>query len=83
MNRTLAELIREHSSTGAILQDAGQGSATLKGRFADAADLQAYMGETLRPIPAHWSDDGLCCHHSSEWIVEGTGENPYRVRVLF
>ena len=81
--QTLGTLIREYTATGCIMEDAGQGSATSNGRWVDAEDIQGYLDVTLRPIPAHVGAGGIVCHFASDWIVEGTGDNPYRIRFYF
>lgn len=31
----------------------------------------------------HISEDGSECLYASDWIVDGDGDNPYRVRIYF
>jgi len=81
--QTLGSLMREYTATGCILQDAGQGSASSNGRWVDAKDVEGYLDVTLHPISAHAVAGGLVCHFASDWIVEGSGDNPYRVRFYF
>ena len=89
----LKDLIEEYGATGFVLQDAGNGSATDNGRFVNVDDgssddsdaLLAEYGdvELVELAEEHISDDNVKCQYGSEWIIEGTGDNPYRVRIFF
>lgn len=89
----LKNLIEEYGATGFVLQDAGNGSATDNGRFVNVDDgspddsgalLAEYGDVELEELAEeHTSDDNVKCQYASEWIVEGQGDNPYRVRIFF
>lgn len=84
---TLAELVEEYGANAFVLADAGNGCGYGEdGQLAmyDEAAADEY-GETemLELSEPHMSDDGQECTYASEWIEQGEGDNPYRVRLFF
>jgi hypothetical protein len=85
--RTLDALINEFGSNAFVIADAGNGSGFGEKGVATEYDDDAaasYGAVVLAPLAApHTSDDGHECAYASEWIAQGTGDNPYRVRIYF
>jgi len=83
----LVDLIAEYHAPGFVLADFGNGSSSgCKGQFVDLTpELLAQYGSTpMMQLPApHMSADGVECNWESEIIVQGEGQNPYRVKLYF
>lgn len=83
---TLSQLIAEYDADGFVYCDAGNGAAYGEGgQFVrlDITDPQ-YADVVLTALDEpNTSDDGVECNYASDWIVSGTGDNPYRYRVMF
>ena len=84
---TLSELIDEFSANAFILADAGNGcSYGEKGRAVDYDEAcgMEYAETAMSKLDTpHISDDGFVCAYASDWIIQGNGDNPYRVRLYF
>ena len=84
---TLAELVEEYGANVFVLADAGNGCGYGEaGRMVDFDEACAdeYGDTEMTKLDApHTSDDGSECLYASDWIVQGEGDNPYRVRIYF
>lgn len=83
---TLAKLVSEYSANAFVLADAGNGCGFGDGRLVDYDDESAYEYGDVEMIELdapHISDEGQECTFASEWIEQGEGDNPYRVRLFF
>ncbi len=90
MTTTLSQLVSEYDANAFVLADEGNGCAHGEAGRAvrcdndDGALLAQYGDIEMVPLDApHISIDGLECSYASEWMIVGSGDNPYRVRVLF
>lgn len=84
---TLSALVEEYGANAFVLADAGNGSSYgEKGRLVNYDKLcrKVYGNTAMHKLKApHMSDDGSECEYASDWIIQGDGDNPYRVRIYF
>lgn len=83
----LKELVKKYGGTAIVITDAGNGCA-----YDERGQLEAYDEDIEKQygsiimyplVVEHESASGNICRYTSDWIVEGTGDNPYRVKILF
>lgn len=80
----LRELIEKHGAFWCIISESGDGSANSAGRFVHwDADADKKYGDTEMLPVQHFSlrVAGVACSYSSDWIVDGEGDNPHRYRI--
>ena len=84
---TMQSLVSEYGANAMVLADAGNGCGFgEQGCAVDWTDDMAAQYGAVEMLPlasAHVSEDGHTCTFASDWLVEGDGDNAYRVWLYF
>ena len=87
MPTTLSDLVEYYDANAIIMADAGNGCG-----YGSDGHMVEYCGECAEEFgdvemaelaAPHISDDGHKCLFAFEWIIQGEGDNPYRIRIYF
>jgi len=79
----LHELVEEYGVNTVIYADDGNGCAFgTNGSLVDYT--QDFAGIDMHELDTqHLSDDEVICWYSSDWIITGSGDNPYKYKIFY